>query len=152
VYGPNEYHKGRMASVIFHTYNQVQENGKMKLFKSHRADVKDGEQSRDFVYVKDVVEVLFFLMNHRKDSGIYNLGSGKARTFLDLATNTFNASGKTPEISFVPTPEDIRDKYQYFTEAKMDKLYSIGYPKMFYTLEGGIDDYVKNYLVGERYF
>lgn len=152
VYGPNEYHKGRMASVIFHTYNQILKTGAMKLFQSHRADVKDGEQKRDFVYVKDVVEVLYFLMHHRKDSGIYNLGSGQARTFLDLASNTFIALGKEPNISFVPTPEDIRDKYQYFTEAKMDKLKSIGYHKPFHTLEEGIEDYVKNYLVGGKYY
>ncbi|TZF85562.1 ADP-glyceromanno-heptose 6-epimerase (plasmid) [Pedobacter sp. BS3] len=152
VYGPNEYHKGRMASVIFHTYNQIMKNGEMKLFQSHRADVKDGEQKRDFVYVKDVVEVLYFFMHHRKDSGIYNLGSGKARTFLDLAINTFKALGKEPEITFVPTPEDIRDKYQYFTEATMDKLASIGYHKPFHSLEEGIDDYVKNYLAPQRYY
>ncbi|MXV49544.1 ADP-glyceromanno-heptose 6-epimerase [Pedobacter sp. HMF7647] len=152
VYGPNEYHKGRMASVIFHTYNQVQKTGSMKLFQSHRDDVKDGEQRRDFVYVKDVVEVLYFFMHHRKDSGIYNLGSGHARTFLDLATNTFKSAGKEPEISFVPTPEDIRDKYQYFTEAKMDKLASIGYHKPFHSLEEGINDYVKNYLIPGKYF
>lgn len=152
VYGPNEYHKGRMASVIFHTYNQILKTGAMKLFQSHRPDVKDGEQKRDFVYVKDVVEVLYFLMHHRKDSGIYNLGSGQARTFLDLATNTFSALGKEANISFVPTPEDIRDKYQYFTEAKMDKLKGIGYHKPFHTLEDGVDDYVKNYLVPGTYY
>ena len=147
VYGPNEYHKGRMASVIFHTFKQINETGAMKLFKSHRADVNDGEQMRDFVYVKDVVNVLYFLMHHRKDSGIYNLGSGKARTFLDLASNTFRAMGKEPRIDFVPTPEDIRDKYQYFTEASMDKLRSIGYEQQFHSLEEGIEDSVKNYLI-----
>jgi ADP-L-glycero-D-manno-heptose 6-epimerase len=146
VYGPNEYHKGRMASVIFHTFNQIRKTGQMKLFKSHNPDFKDGEQMRDFVYVKDVVDVLYFLMHHRKDSGIYNLGSGTARTFLDLATNTFKALGEPVNISFVPTPEDIREKYQYFTEATMDKLKSIGYSKEFHTLEEGVEDYVKNYL------
>lgn len=151
VYGPNEYHKGRMASVIFHTFNQIRSTGKMNLFKSHRPDFKDGEQQRDFVYVKDVTEVLYFLMLHRKNSGIYNLGSGKARTFLDLAVNTFKAAGKEPDITFVPTPEDIRDKYQYFTEAKMDKLLSIGYHKPFHSLEEGINDYVKNYLIPDKY-
>jgi ADP-L-glycero-D-manno-heptose 6-epimerase len=152
VYGPNEYHKGRMASVIFHTYNQIMNSGEMKLFQSHNPDYRDGEQMRDFVYVKDVVEVMYFLMHHRKNSGIYNLGSGKARTFLDLATNTFKALGKEPEISFIPTPEDIRDKYQYFTEAKMDKLISIGYNKPFTSLEDGVDDYVKNYLSKGAYY
>lgn len=151
VYGPNEYHKGRMASVIFHTYNQIIKSGEMKLFQSHNPDFKDGEQMRDFVYVKDVVEVMYFLMHHRKDSGIYNLGSGKARTFLDLAKNTFKALEKEPNINFIPTPEDIRDKYQYFTEAKMDKLASIGYHKPFSTLEEGIEDYVKNYLSKGEY-
>lgn len=152
VYGPNEYHKGRMASVIFHTYNQIMKSGEMKLFQSHNPDFKDGEQMRDFVYVKDVVDVMYFLMHHRKDSGIYNLGSGKARTFLDLAKNTFKALGKEPNITFIPTPEDIRDKYQYFTEAKMDKLASIGYHKPFSSLEAGVEDYVKNYLSKGAYF
>jgi ADP-L-glycero-D-manno-heptose 6-epimerase len=152
VYGPNEYHKGRMASVIFHTYNQIQKSGEMKLFQSHNPDFKDGEQMRDFVYVKDVVDVMYFLMHHRKDSGIYNLGSGKARTFLDLAKNTFKALDLEPNINFVPTPEDIRDKYQYFTEAKMSKLAAIGYHKPFHTLEEGVEDYVKNYLSREEYY
>ena len=147
VYGPNEYHKGRMASVIFHTFNQIRETGSMKLFQSHNPDFKDGEQMRDFVYIKDVVNVLYFLMHHRKDSGIYNLGTGKARTFLDLAKGTFKALDKEPAISYVPTPEDIREKYQYFTEANMAKLRSIGYSQDFYNLEDGIEDYVKNYLV-----
>jgi len=152
VYGPNEFHKGRMASVIFHTFNQIQKTGAMKLFQSHNPNFKDGEQQRDFVYVKDVCEVMYFLMHHRKDSGIYNLGSGKARTFLDLATNTFKALGLEPNITFVPTPEDIRDKYQYFTEAKMDKLAAIGYHKPFHTLEEGVEDYVKNYLATGKYY
>ena len=146
VYGPNEYHKGRMASVIFHTFNQIQKTGAMKLFQSHNPKFKDGEQMRDFVYVKDVINVLYFLMHHRKDSGIYNLGSGKARTFLDLAKNTFKALDLEPQISFIPTPEDIRDKYQYFTEANMNKLKAIGYPHEFFNLEDGVEDYVKNYL------
>jgi ADP-L-glycero-D-manno-heptose 6-epimerase len=146
VYGPNEYHKGRMASVIWHTFNQIGKSGEMKLFRSHNPNFTDGGQMRDFVYVKDLVEVLMFLMHHRKDSGIYNLGSGKARTFLDLATATFNSMGKEPNISFVDTPEDIRDKYQYFTEANMNKLISIGYSKTFHSLEEGVKDYVTNYL------
>lgn len=152
VYGPNEYHKGRMASVIFHTFNQIQKTGSMKLFQSHNNEFKDGEQMRDFVYVKDVVNILYFLMHHRKDSGIYNLGTGKARTFLDLAKNTFYALNKAPEISFVPTPEDIREKYQYFTEANMNKLRSIGYSQDFYSLEEGVKDYVSNYLIDTRYY
>ena len=147
VYGPNEYHKGRMASVIFHAFNQISDAGQMKLFKSHRMDYNDGEQKRDFVYVKDVIDVCTFLMQTRKDSGIYNLGSGTARTFLDLARSTFSAMNKDEDIEFVPTPEDIRDKYQYFTEADMSKLKSIGYNKEFTSLEDGISEYVKNYLL-----
>lgn len=152
VYGPNEFHKGRMASVIMHAFNQIQEKGSVKLFRSHNPKFKDGEQLRDFVYVKDVVEVCHFLLHHRKDSGIYNLGSGKARTFLDLVKNTFAGVGKEPQIEFVDTPIDIRDKYQYFTEANMAKLKSIGYSKPFHTLEEGVKDYVKNYLVGKKYY
>ena len=146
VYGPNEYHKGRMASVIFQTFNQIRETGSMKLFKSHHPDFKDGGQMRDFIYVKDVLDVLYFFMHHRKNSGIYNLGSATARTFKDLAENTFRALDLEPQIEFIPTPEDIRDTYQYFTEANMDKLRSVGYTKPFYSLEEGIADYVKNYL------
>jgi ADP-L-glycero-D-manno-heptose 6-epimerase len=140
-----------MASVIIHAYNQIQEKGSMKLFRSHNPNYKDGEQLRDFVYVKDVVEVCYFLLHHRKNSGIYNLGSGKARTFLDLVKNTFAALGKPPQIEFVDTPADIRDKYQYFTEANMNKLKSIGYSTPFYTLEEGVKDYVQNYLTGKKY-
>lgn len=151
VYGPNEYHKGRMASVIFHAFNQITKTGEMKLFRSHNPEYKDGEQLRDFVYVKDVVSVCLFLMHHRKNSGIYNLGSGKARTFLDLTKNTFKAMNVPEKISFVDTPIDIRDKYQYFTEAKMAKLKSIGYTQAFTTLEEGVNDYVKNYLAQKTY-
>ncbi|ALW85627.1 ADP-L-glycero-D-mannoheptose-6-epimerase [Hymenobacter sedentarius] len=151
VYGPNEYHKGRMASVILHAFRQIEQTGSMVLFKSHNPDYEDGGQMRDFVYVKDVVEVCYFLLHHRKDSGIYNLGSGQARTFLDLALNTFNALGRTADIQFRDTPEDIRDKYQYFTQADMSKLASIGYDLPFTHLEDGIADYVKNYLVPGKY-
>ncbi|TAE31722.1 MAG: ADP-glyceromanno-heptose 6-epimerase [Cytophagales bacterium] len=151
VYGPNEYHKDRMASVIFHAYNQICNTGGMRLFRSHHPDFNDGEQMRDFVYVKDVVEVCLFLMHHRRNSGIYNLGSGRARTFLDLANNTFAAMNREPNISFIDTPADIRDKYQYFTQANMAKLRSIGYDRPFHSLEEGIRDYVQNYLDGKRY-
>lgn len=152
VYGPNEYHKGRMASVIWHAYGQIMQKGEMKLFRSHNPDYKDGEQMRDFVYVKDVVNVCYFLMRHRKDSGIYNLGSGKARTFLDLTKAVFKATGKDENISFVDTPEDIREKYQYFTEADMHKLKSIGYHTPFHSLEEGINEYVQQYLAPHRYY
>lgn len=151
VYGPNEYHKGRMASVIFHAHRQIQENGKMKLFRSHNPKFNDGEQMRDFIYVKDVIKVLYFFLNHRKNSGLYNLGTGKARTFLDLAGNTFKAMDILSNIEFIDTPVDIRDKYQYFTEANMNKLRSIGYTDEFYSLEEGIEDYVRNYLQKKQY-
>lgn len=151
VYGPNEYHKKRMASVIFHAHNQIRSNGKMKLFRSHNPNFTDGGQMRDFVYVKDLVEVIYFLTHHRKNSGLYNLGSGKARTFLDLTNATFKAMGVAPEIEFIDTPEDIRDKYQYFTEADMKKLTSIGFDKNFHSLEDGVEDYVKNYLLKGDY-
>lgn len=152
VYGPNEYHKGRMASVIFHAYTQILEKGEMKLFRSHNPDYKDGEQLRDFVYVKDVIEVCLFLMTEEPDSGIYNLGSGKARSFLDLTRNTFAAMRLEENISFVDTPEDIRDKYQYFTEADMHKLREAGYTRPFHSLEEGVSDYVKNYLMKKAYY
>jgi ADP-L-glycero-D-manno-heptose 6-epimerase len=148
VYGPNEYHKARMASVIFHAFNQIRSTGEMKLFRSHNPNYSDGGQLRDFVYVKDVVNVLLFLMENKPLSGIYNLGSGKARTFLDLTKNTFKSLGIEERISFIDTPEDIRDKYQYFTEADMSKLISQGYETPFHTLEEGVKDYVENYLIG----
>lgn len=151
VYGPNEYHKGRMASVIFHAFNQIKEKGEMKLFRSHNPDYTDGGQLRDFVYVKDLVSVCMFLMEEMPESGIYNLGSGKARTFLDLAKNTFEALNKEENITFIDTPIDIRDKYQYFTEADMSKLINVGYKQPFSSLEEGVKDYVQNYLVEEKY-
>ncbi|PWJ59262.1 ADP-L-glycero-D-manno-heptose 6-epimerase [Dyadobacter jejuensis] len=151
VYGPNEFHKARMASVIYHAFNQIKATSKMKLFRSHHPEFKDGEQMRDFIYVKDLIDVCLYFMHHRQDSGIYNLGSGQARTFKDLVINTFKAMDKTPEIEFIDTPIDIRDKYQYFTEANMAKLRAIGYDRPFHTLEQGVEDYVKNYLIPHRY-
>ncbi len=151
VYGPNEFHKGRMASVILHAFKQIGETGKMKLFRSHNPDFKDGEQERDFIYVKDVVDVLMYLMTNKVGSGIYNLGTGRARTFLDLVKATFTAMGIPENIEFIDTPEDIRDKYQYFTEAKMSKLFDTGYIVPFSTLEQGIDDYVKYFLRPEKH-
>ena len=147
VYGSNEYHKGRMASVIFHTFMQIKENNNMKLFRSHNPNYTDGGQLRDFVYVKDVASVCLYLMNNKPQSAIYNLGSGKARTFLDLATLTFKALSIEAKIDFIDTPIDIRDKYQYFTEANMTKLINSGYSKPFHTLEEGVTDYVTNFLV-----
>ena len=151
VYGPNEYHKGRMASVIMHAFNQITATGAMKLFASHNPDYKDGEQLRDFVYVKDVVSVCLFFMDSDAENGLYNLGTGQARSFNDLANSTFKAMYRDPTISYIPTPEDIRDKYQYFTEANMSKLIKNGYSKEFYTLEAGVSDYVKNYLADHKY-
>jgi len=151
VYGPNEFHKGRMASVIFHSFNQITKTGEMKLFASHNPKFKDGEQLRDFVYVKDVVSVCMFLMEQKAENGLYNLGTGTARTFVDLTKATFKAMGKEPNISFIPTPEDIRDKYQYFTEANMSKLLENGYDKPFFSIEDGVTDYVKNYLIPNQY-
>ena len=152
VYGPNEYHKKRMASVIFHSYHQIKETGKIKLFKSHHEGIGNGEQKRDFVYVKDVCDVMYFFMHHRKNSGIYNLGTGEARTFNDLAKATFNAMNIPQNIEYIDTPEDIRDKYQYFTQADMTKLKSIGYSKPFTSLEQGVSDYVSNYLMKDLYY
>jgi ADP-L-glycero-D-manno-heptose 6-epimerase len=152
VYGPNEYHKGRMASVVLHAFRQINEWGRLELFRSHNPDYADGEQKRDFIYVKDVVEICLFLMHHRQNSGIYNVGSGQARTFLDLAFNTFQAMGREVHIDFKDTPSDIRDNYQYFTQATMDKLRRIGYNKPFYTLEAGIREYVQEYLMHNAYY
>lgn len=152
VYGPNEYHKGRMASVILHAFNQIRDTDGVKLFRSHNEKYEDGKQLRDFVYVKDAVNVCYFLMHHRQDPGLYNLGTGDARAFLDLADNTFKAMDKNVNITFIDTPEDIREKYQYFTEANISKLRSIGYLGEFHTLEEGIDDYVRNYLSEQKYY
>ena len=173
VYGPNEYHKGRMASVIFHSFNQINATGNVKLFRSHRPDFADGQQLRDFIYVKDIASVICFMIDnkttrqqdnrqqtlsiahssqstaHSLKSGLYNLGTGKARSFYDLAANTFKAMEKDVNIEFVDIPEDIRDKYQYFTEANMTKLREAGYDKEFTSLEDGVADYVKNYLMKE---
>lgn len=152
VYGPNEYHKGRMASVILHSFHQIEESGEVQLFRSHRPDFADGQQLRDFVYVKDIASVILFLIEKRPESGLYNLGTGHARSFYDLASNTFKAMGKTVNIKFIDTPLDIRDKYQYFTEANMSKLRKAGYDKPFTILEDGIFDYVTNYLMKDKTF
>ena len=153
VYGPNEYHKARMASVVFHTFRQIKNTGKMQLFKSHKAGFADGFQSRDFIYVKDVLNmILYFMQNQQCESGIYNFGTGLARTFLDLATGTFAAMDLSPEISFIDTPEDIRETYQYFTEADMSKLKKTGYANTFTTLEDGVNEYVREYLRKGKYY
>lgn len=152
VYGPNEYHKGRMASVIFHSFNQVQTTGKVKLFKSHRPDFADGQQLRDFIYVEDVANVCYWLMNNKVTSGLYNLGTGRARSFEDLVKATFAGMDKQPVIEYIDMPEDIRDKYQYFTEANMTKLIAAGYNQPFFSLEEGVSDYVRNFLLQKAYY
>jgi ADP-L-glycero-D-manno-heptose 6-epimerase len=152
VYGPNEYHKGRMASVIFHAVKQIAETGKMKLFRSHKPAFKDGEQLRDFIYVKDVIRVMYWLMLEHPASGIYNLGTGKARSFNDLVKATFEGLGKTPVIEYIDMPEDLRESYQYFTEAKMDKLRAAGYTAPFTPLETGVTEYVRNFLSRRAYY
>ncbi len=152
VYGPNEYHKARMASVIFHSFNQVKQSGKVKLFRSHKEGFTDGEQLRDFIYVKDVTAVCYWLMQHQPAAAIYNLGTGKARAFNDLVNATFNGMGLPAVIEYIDMPEDIRDKYQYFTEAAMQKLEQAGYTEKFYSLEDGVNDYVKNYLLTNMYY
>jgi len=152
VYGPNEYHKGRMASVIFHSFNQISSNKKIKLFKSHKQGIENGQQKRDFVFVKDLCSVMYFLMEQRKSSGIYNLGSGTARTFLDLAHSVFKTLNLPPQIEFIDTPLDIRNNYQYYTCATMEKLKEAGYTPNFTSLEEGINDYVQNYLISRKYF
>jgi len=159
VYGPNEYHKGRMASVIWHSFNQIKNNGVVKLFKSHKDGFEDGKQLRDFIYVKDVVLVIFWMMNcmltnqwNKTKNGLFNLGTGKARTFEDLVKATFSGLDLPSKIEFIDMPEDIRDKYQYFTEANMQKLYDAGYANTFYTLEEGVTDYVKNYLTNLKIY
>jgi ADP-L-glycero-D-manno-heptose 6-epimerase len=147
VYGPNEYHKDRMASVIFQAFHTISDQGKMNLFRSHRHDIKDGEQARDFIYVEDVARIILFFMKNRKNSGIYNVGTGLPRTYLSLTKAVFNSMTLEENIGFIDTPTDLLGKYQYYTCANIHKLRSIGYNEEFFTLEEGIDDYVKNYLI-----
>ena len=151
VYGPQEYHKGRMASMVFHAFNQYNAEKEVKLFKSHKDGYKDGYQLRDFVYIKDVTNVMYFLMKEiNAPSGVYNLGTGSARAFYELAKSTVEAAdGDAGKIKFVDMPEDLRGKYQYFTEAKIDKLKKAGYSRDFTSLEDGVKDYVQNYLMKE---
>lgn len=147
VYGPNEYHKKRMASVIFHAFHQIRDSGKLKLFKSHKPEYKDGGQLRDFIYVKDVISMVYDIYDKSPSSGIYNVGTGTARTFEDLAKATFNALNVPVDIEYIDIPSDLRDKYQYFTEAEMSKWKAAGLPLPATSLEEGATDYVKHYLV-----
>ncbi|HEY8119023.1 MAG TPA: ADP-glyceromanno-heptose 6-epimerase [Methylophilaceae bacterium] len=147
VYGPNEYHKERMASVVFHSFNQFRELATVKLFKSHVEGYADGMQLRDFVYVKDAAAVVAHFLRHPSKSGIYNIGTGQARAFKDLANAVMNSMGSKPSISYIDMPQDLHGKYQYFTEANIKKLRTAGYHQPFQTLEEGIRDYVQNYLM-----
>lgn len=146
VYGPNEYFKGSMASMVFHGYKQIKECGKIKLFKSCNPDYKDGEQLRDFVYVKDISSVIFWLLQNKSVSGLFNVGTGKAQSFKELATATFYALNLEPNIEYIDMPEHLKEKYQYYTQANMVKLRLAGYDKEFSNLEEGVGDYVREYL------
>ena len=149
VFGPNEYHKGDMMSVICKAYSQIKKKGFLKLFKSYKKGYKDGEQRRDFIYVKDVVSVMFYFYQHKDKAGIFNLGTGKARSFYDLGKATFKAMGIKHNIKFISMPVNLRDRYQYFTEANLTKLRKIGCDYTFTNLETAVEDYVKNYLAQE---
>jgi ADP-L-glycero-D-manno-heptose 6-epimerase len=151
VFGPNEYHKGRMASVVYHAYHQILTEGNVKLFKSYRDGIEDGWQQRDFIWIKDVLSVLIFFMEERKHSGLYNLGTGNARTFLDLTHSVFSALNKETSIEFVAMPEDIRANYQYFTQAEMTSIRNAGYSLPFTSLESAIDEYVVDYLTPGKF-
>jgi ADP-L-glycero-D-manno-heptose 6-epimerase len=159
VYGPNEYHKARMASMVYHGFNQIQQTGKVKLFKSHRPDFNDGEQLRDFIYVEDVAKVCLWIMEAMgnkqwaiSNNGLYNLGTGKARSFNALLSAVFSSMGIPATIEYIDMPKDIRDKYQYFTEADMGKLRNAGYVDTFFSVEEGVKDYVTYYLAQKKYF
>jgi ADP-L-glycero-D-manno-heptose 6-epimerase len=149
VYGFGERHKGGQASVVVHAYDQIRETGRVRLFRSHRPDVADGQQSRDFVYVGDVVDVLHFALAAPIPRGIFNLGSGRARSFLDLARAVFAALGKPESIEWIPTPEAIRDNYQYFTQATMDRLRAEGWDAPATGLEEGVRRTVERLLAAE---
>ncbi len=150
VYGPGEYHKGSMASMVFHGFNQIKETGKIRLFRSYVKDISDGEQKRDFIYVKDVCDVVLWFLDHSEISGLFNVGTGRAQSFNELAKAVFAALDMEPEIEYIDMPEVLRDKYQYYTEAKIDKLREAGYDRDFLDIRQGAGDYVKNYLL-KRY-
>ena len=146
VYGPREDHKGSMRSMVNKAYDEIVETGQVELFRSHRPEYADGEQDRDFVYVRDAVEVTLFFHDNRDVSGLYNCGTGQARTWLDLAHALFGALGREPRISFADMPDSIRNQYQYHTQADVTKLRSAGYRKPFLSVEEGVRDYVHTYL------
>jgi ADP-L-glycero-D-manno-heptose 6-epimerase len=151
VYGPNEWHKGDMRSLVNKAFDQVRETGKIRLFKSYKPEFRDGEQMRDFLYVKDAVEMTLHLATAPKANGLFNLGSGQARTWIDLANAVFAALEQTPKIEFIEMPETIRDKYQYYTQASIEKLKATGYQGPLFTLEGAVKDYVQNYLLPRKH-
>ena len=153
VYGPNEYHKDRMASVVFHAFNQYKESKQIKLFKSEHPSYKDGMQVRDFIYVKDAVKVIIFFLNNSKFSGVYNVGTGNPETFKALAEAVLsNNTGNPDEIKYINMPNDLKGKYQYYTKARIDKIRSIGFGDNFKNLNEGVTDYLKNYLLtSDRY-
>ncbi len=150
VYGPNEYHKDDMRSVVHKAFGQIKETGKVKLFKSYKPEYKDGEQKRDFIYVKDVVDITLFFLQNKNINGLFNAGTGKARSWVDLVTALFNAMELPVNIEFIDMPETLKGKYQYFTQANIDKLKNAGYDKPIAGIEEGVTDYVKNYLMKER--
>jgi len=151
VYGPNEFHKADMRSVVHKAFEQIRDTGKVRLFKSRNKDYKDGEQKRDFVYIKDAVDMTLFFMDHKDKNGLYNVGSGKARTWNDLVAALFKALDKAVNIEYIDLPDHLADKYQYFTEAKLDKIKKAGYSGQISSLEEGVTDYVKNYLLPCKY-
>ncbi len=152
VYGPNEYHKGRMASVILHAFNNINKKGKIELFKSYLKEYNNGAQSRDFIYVKDLIQVIILMMMKRNKSGIYNLGTGKSRTFNDLARAIFKSMGKVEKIFYIDMPSEIKETYQYYTEANMQKFVNNEYKFNFTNLEEGVSDYINNYLLYSKYY
>jgi ADP-L-glycero-D-manno-heptose 6-epimerase len=149
VYGPNEYHKGSMKSVIAQNYSRITSSEPLKLFKSYRSEYKDGGQLRDFVFVNDCVDVMLWLLDNPQVSGLFNLGTGKARSWLDLGNALFAAAMLQPKIEFIDMPEQLREKYQYFTEAKVDRLRAAGYSKPMTSLEDGVKEYVRKYLAAK---
>jgi len=150
VFGPNEYHKKEMRSVVYKAFEQIRKEGKVSLFKSYNPEFRDGEQMRDFIYIKDVVDITLFIYEMKEATGIFNVGTGKARSFLDLTLAVFEAMGKKPVIEYIEMPESIKEKYQYFTQAEIGKLKRLGYRKKLYSLEEGIKEYVQEYLLSEN--
>ena len=150
VYGPNEYHKGDMRSVVHKAFGQIKETGKVKLFKSYNKDYKDGKQKRDFIYVKDAVDMTLHFLQNRDKNGLFNVGTGKARTWVDLVNSIFKAMDLEPNIEFIEMPEELKGKYQYFTEAKIGKIKKAGYKSKITSLEDSVEDYVKNYLIQNK--